>query len=212
MEATPQAEESEPNAIYYDLTLAGGVAAPAGAQGRVVLDLIPGELLVTLFVGEDVDVEPRILTVTANDRSTVTSAPKFPGAVAVEMRDVTFVLPDELPAGSQVWNVANTGDQPHVLQLTRAPGPIGLDDVMTLVSLAEDATPPPGLPSPEAFEEVAEITALSAGRSVAVEFDLEPGTYVALCFIPDRETGVPHAAMGMIKIISVGAATATPAP
>jgi hypothetical protein len=41
--------------------------------------------------------------------------------------------------------------------------------------------------------------------------DLTPGTYIALCFVPDEQTGAPHAAMGMVAIFTVGEGAATPA-
>jgi hypothetical protein len=41
--------------------------------------------------------------------------------------------------------------------------------------------------------------------------DLQPGTYVALCFIPDEAPGAPHALLGMIQVFTVGDGAATPA-
>ncbi len=34
--------------------------------------------------------------------------------------------------------------------------------------------------------------------------DLPPGTYVLLCFVPDDQLGVPHAFLGMHKIVQLG--------
>ncbi len=39
---------------------------------------------------------------------------------------------------------------------------------------------------------------------MTVNYDLPPGQYVALCFMPDpKMQGMPHAFMGMIKMIHV---------
>ncbi len=35
---------------------------------------------------------------------------------------------------------------------------------------------------------------------------MQAGTYVAVCFIPDPATGKPHAALGMLREFTVGAA------
>jgi plastocyanin len=35
-------------------------------------------------------------------------------------------------------------------------------------------------------------------------FDLEPGYYVAICFIPDHVSHQPHAALGMVSVFTVG--------
>jgi hypothetical protein len=41
---------------------------------------------------------------------------------------------------------------------------------------------------------------------------MQPGTYVALCYMPDRESGWPHAFLGMVGLFTVGAGAGTPAP
>ena len=45
---------------------------------------------------------------------------------------------------------------------------------------------------------------LSPGETAWTEVDLAPGTYVALCFVFDPATGMPHAAMGMVAVFTVG--------
>lgn len=44
---------------------------------------------------------------------------------------------------------------------------------------------------------------LSSGMTNWLQLDLEPGHYVALCFFPDRATGMPHALLGAIKVFTV---------
>jgi hypothetical protein len=39
---------------------------------------------------------------------------------------------------------------------------------------------------------------MSAGYTNFMELVLAAGEYVALCFVPDVETGAPHAALGMV--------------
>lgn len=41
------------------------------------------------------------------------------------------------------------------------------------------------------------------GATQWVELHLKPGTYAALCFVPDIVTGMPHAFMGMITVFTV---------
>lgn len=47
--------------------------------------------------------------------------------------------------------------------------------------------------------------ALAPGNSHWIELNLQPGTYAAWCFVPDINTGMPHAFMGMITIFTVNA-------
>jgi len=42
---------------------------------------------------------------------------------------------------------------------------------------------------------------VSPGRTIAVSYNLPRGTYVLLCFVADDVTGMPHAVMGMHKVI-----------
>lgn len=44
---------------------------------------------------------------------------------------------------------------------------------------------------------------VSPGNTIRVNYGLIPGTYVLVCLVPDPSTGVPHAAMGMHKVITV---------
>ena len=52
---------------------------------------------------------------------------------------------------------------------------------------------------------MAGVAPISADQTVFVELNLEPGNYVAVCFMPDRETGMPHALKGMFVVFQVGA-------
>ncbi|HEV7210740.1 MAG TPA: hypothetical protein VGN47_03390 [Blastococcus sp.] len=42
---------------------------------------------------------------------------------------------------------------------------------------------------------------VTPGRSLQVTYHLPPGTYVLLCFVADDVTGMPHAVMGMHKVV-----------
>jgi hypothetical protein len=42
---------------------------------------------------------------------------------------------------------------------------------------------------------------VSPGYSLLVTYDLPRGTYVLLCFVADDKTGIPHAVMGMHKVV-----------
>ena len=46
-------------------------------------------------------------------------------------------------------------------------------------------------------------------RRDLVELDLAPGTYFAACFVPDKQTGVPHVVMGMVALVTAGTGAAS---
>jgi len=44
---------------------------------------------------------------------------------------------------------------------------------------------------------------VSPGGTIRVDYNLPAGTYVLLCFVADDVTGMPHALMGMHKVIQL---------
>jgi hypothetical protein len=196
--AAPSPEEEFP-AWFYDAVLTGGPSPVlAGGRGQAVIDLTPGEWA----VASEGDQEPSLLTVT--EGATPATAAEPAADLTVELQEYSFSIPEQVAPGPQIWELTNVGQQPHVLFMARSPDPITMDQVMALFELPEDATPPPGVPNPEEFEDVGGLTIISAGRSAWIALDLEPGTYVALCFIPDEETHEAHALLGMVSIFTVG--------
>jgi hypothetical protein len=55
------------------------------------------------------------------------------------------------------------------------------------------------------------MDALSPGQTNWMALNLAPDTYIALCFVPDDGTGLPHAVMGKIQVYIVGEELGTPA-
>ena len=195
----PSPEEALPPALY-DSTWAGGAFALPGGTGQSVVTLTPGQWL--LLTPPDVPLPPGMLNVTGE----AADAPAAPeGAVSVELDNFQVRLPEQIPAGPQIWSVTNIGDQPHEIFITKTPERLSVEEAQGLLLMPPDATPDPSLPNPEEFEEVNFILPVSKDQTTMVEMSLEPGHYIAVCFIPEKESGEPHAMKGMISIFSVGA-------
>ena len=77
-------------------------------------------------------------------------------------------------------------------------------------------TPPEATPegmapaSPEAammmeppFTSVGGVAPMSTGYTNYAPLDFTPGEYFSICFVPDPESGAPHAALGMIMGFTV---------
>jgi len=47
------------------------------------------------------------------------------------------------------------------------------------------------------------LDVLSPGRQADLTYKLPRGTYALMCFVADDVTGVPHAIMGMHKVVSL---------
>lgn len=124
-------------------------------------------------------------------------------------QDVTAVnyafegLPDELPAGVTNFEFSNDAEELHELILVRK------NDGVT-----ETAQELLALPEEEAMSKVTDVASAFAppGQNEYTVADLEPGEYIALCFIPTGMTSeeapppegaMPHAMQGMVAEFTV---------
>jgi hypothetical protein len=203
----PEAEAPPPwlfEAIYPGFP---GETLP-GQTNLALVDLSPGRYIV---LGDTVQQFEVVGDVATPGVTPEAAAPVVDGTV--RLFEFNFQFPEKLAAGRQTWAVTNAGRQPHELLLARSPEPVTAEQVMELLAgESEEATPSGGGPSFADFEPVGGMGWLSPGLTAWTEVDLSPGTYVALCFVYDPETGLPHVAMGMVAVFTVGEGAATPAP
>jgi hypothetical protein len=188
----------------YGTTFIPGPYAAAGGSGEGIVDLPPGDWLV--WGGSDIPFAGQVLTVT-DEGAAGTVAPEPPVDIAVSLQEYAFVgLESGVHAGPQIWQLTNTGTQPHAFDLIRAPHAMTVEQMMTLLALPDDAVPPPGIPAADEFVQVSGSGPISPGETAWLVLpDLSPGTYFTLCFVPDRETAAPHSAMGMVQLITIDA-------
>lgn len=123
------------------------------------------------------------------------------------MFEMGYEFPETIEAGRQVWEVNNVGGEPHELLLLRSAVPTTPEQIIALFSSEsedENATPVGGGPSFADIDPVGGVGWLSPGATAWTEVDLEPGTYAAVCFVFDPETGMPHLMLGMVDTFTVG--------
>ncbi|HEY7035745.1 MAG TPA: hypothetical protein VH482_30680 [Thermomicrobiales bacterium] len=177
-------------------------AVAAGQMTYAVVDLTPGLYFVVDAPFAD------LLTVVppAGGAATPTAAAEPAADVDVQMFEYDFRIPATIPAGDHVVKVSNVGREAHEFVLAKSPAPITKEQVMDLIMAGDPAaTPAGGGPSLNDLEagEVAGFGTLSPGLTGWTELTLDPGTYVAFCFVPGPD-GTPHAAMGMVQVFTVG--------
>jgi hypothetical protein len=191
--------QSEGESALRLTTLTGGPGTLDPSKStEVTLDLTPGQYAVACFVS-GVDGVPHLakgmlkpLTVTAADAQPETAAPQSAGTL--NMRDFSFDIPDTLPAGTNTFTVVNAGPQPHELNILKLAPDASLSDLQAWQP--SQGTPPP-------FEAIGGMNGMSQGESHYMTLDLQPGTYVAICNIPDAGSGVPHSRLGMVRQFTV---------
>jgi hypothetical protein len=195
--ATPTAA---PPAWNYQTIFAGAPWAPAGAFAQAVVLLTAGDWVVF----SPAPLTPASLTVSERD-GTPAAPPELTADLEVTMSEFAFVgLEEPVPTGQQLWKVTNAGKQPHFITFSQLPP--GATQVQYMDSLTAMMT---GAPAAEGLDLanlaiVGGCSTLSTGQSLYLSFDLTAGTYGAICFFPDEETGAPHALMGMAQVFAVG--------
>lgn len=203
---TPSAAANgAPPPWYYQVYMPGGAGALPGQPIHSVIELRPGNYVLW---GEDPTDphRPQALTVTG----TAPTTPPTPAA-GVTIQEVNtahgyaFQIVDTFKAGPQVVKVINDSDQPHQVVFFTSPVALTPAQAQQLVMMEPPATPLPGsgLPNPSEVQPVAELVTQSSGTTVWTDVDLKPAHYIMACFVPDKTTGMPHAAMGMVSVLDV---------
>ena len=190
--ATPEAAAP---AWVYQTTFAGGPFATKGKTTQAVANLTAGAWYV--FSGGEPQFAGTALTVTAAS-SASPAAVSITADVDVSLQEYTFVgLEHPVPAGAHVWQVTNTGQQPHIMLIFPIPAGTTTEQVQASVRTMMTGTPEAGAIDLGNAPAAAGCSTLSTGQSLYLPVDLVAGTYGAICFFPDEQTGAPHALMGM---------------
>ncbi|HWV23507.1 MAG TPA: hypothetical protein VNZ58_04910 [Thermomicrobiales bacterium] len=204
-EGTPMSDEGEsegpPPAAFYDFLFAGGISLAPGQPNQVVLDLPAGDWVAW---GDDPTspLAPVTFTVTGEEP---TDLPEPKANATISFSDFAINLTDgKLVSGKNIIKLENHGAQPHFLILMKGPDGMTKDDIKTALDVEMTGTPVAGSLSEKDLTPVLGTDTQSTGVNTWVAADLEPGTYAGLCFFPDKETGMPHAYMGMYNVFTVG--------
>lgn len=109
-----------------------------------------------------------------------------------------FVVRGHLPAHGSVL-VRNVADTIHLMVIQPVEAGTTDAEIQAFLESGSQDQPPFALNGPTASMEV-----MSPGRQLVLSYSLPKGTYVLLCFIADDVTGMPHARMGMHKVVKIG--------
>lgn len=106
-----------------------------------------------------------------------------------------FVAPRNWPHQG-TYTFRNTSDTLHFMSLTPVKNGTTDSQIQAYFDSGSQNPPPFLKAGPSIGNDVT-----SPGQSLQLTYNLPRGTYVLLCFIADDQTGMPHAFMGMHKVI-----------
>lgn len=190
--------QQEPDSVLSLVTLAGGpgVIDPGGSQTTTTY-LDPGNYLMICVLPDDQGVPHIAQGMIAPLQVTAAGSQAAPEPVAdaeVNMLDFSFTFPETMYAGEQVWKVSAAGQQPHEMLLLKLNDGVTLDQALAWMD--ESVGPPP-------FTNAGGLQGIDPGEVGYVHLNLQPGTYVALCYIPDPASGKAHLELGMMVPFTV---------
>ncbi len=186
---------------YFQIDMIGG-----SSGSPAVIEIPAGDwLLGAMFFAEDsASFVSQPVTVTGE----LPTYPAVDGQVDVTLVDMAIEMPDTISAGPHVWQVTNTGAMPHFLWIMNPGGPVTQEDAVNGVMLfyeMSDATPAAAgsFQDPSTWTDVGGSDTITNGMTTLVELDLEPGTYIAFCFVEGPGELGSHSLHGMTKVFTV---------
>lgn len=185
---------ADPVAAFEDLAFVGGPqgVAPGGTQAMEV-DLPAGRYAALCFIPSP-DGVPHVMKGMVTELEAVTA--ELPEPVAeIALGEYQFVVPDDLPATGPV-RVINNGAITHELAIYRVADGHTFDEAKGFFLDRASAEGPPPVTA------AGGVTPIKPGTSVLVDLDLQPGTYVFICFLPTAD-GSDHLHEGMVAEVQI---------
>lgn len=199
---TPAATAQKLRELLAITTAYGGAdGEQPGARETVIEHLTPGRYVVVCLETTPQGVPHFELGMTA--QFTVSGSDHFVAPASngtIVETDHVIRLPSVIHKSRPLTLRINVSSQTHELQIASVPAGTTRDEILACLQN------PPGSPKCKLKappEDVTGASGLFPGGHHWIKLDLKPGTYVALCFVPDIHTGLPHALMGMVTVFVV---------
>lgn len=193
------ANPNEMPSWYLEAHFGGGAVINHGTESWAVIDFTPGNWTTTTLYGTTLGVDFEVTGEMPADVADVEAS------VTINVLEMAIeVAEGQLVAGDNVVTVHNIGAQLHFVDFSKLPDGTTKEDVQGLLDSFMTGTPPAedGLQEDE-FMPVAYIADISPEVTETVPLHLEAGTYMVACWVPDFESGAPHAFMGMWDVVVV---------
>jgi hypothetical protein len=122
--------------------------------------------------------------------------------VVVTATDYAFDAPDTIAAGPVTFRLRQRGEDFHELSVVRLGPGVTMADIVRDVAAKRQT---------KGIVQLGGVAAVAPHGDGSVTLELTPGHYVIMCGVPDK-SGVPHAAKGMLRAMTVVDPAAGAAP
>jgi len=193
--ATPPADpEGFPPFLYEAAILGGPGSLGPGQSGQALVNIPAGDWAV--FPEGN---QPPVFITSAESGDSNTTAPN--PDLKIQLVDFAFGGFSNVKAGPQIWEIANLGNQPHMLTMAKVPDGTTIAQVLNTVTSMDMGTPSPDALTEDQLQNVPDgVLLLSTGQTMYLPLTLDESTYVVLCFVTDPNTGMPHVMEGMAAV------------
>ncbi|MBX3139212.1 MAG: hypothetical protein KF875_00495 [Trueperaceae bacterium] len=194
LQAQTDASVAAMQAFMEQADALGGTVVKARDETDMFVDLEEGTYVVSASVDGNDASKPVYTSFMVTEGGDQGTAPEV--ANVVHLSDFAFDFPATIAAGENLWEVSNTGAQPHIAAFFKLlPGKTTADLEAFLNGATDESTPPP-------FDTGTDLSieALTPGATVYLPLDFSAGTWVAVCFVPDmHDPSTAHYMEGMIE-------------
>jgi hypothetical protein len=196
--------KTDPVSALPKVTFVGGVnTVDPGKSQSVVIDLAPGTYVAACFLNDVHNAQMmhaqegmyKFFTVPQSSGASL-AEPADNGLVTLSDFHIALPAPGPFTTGAMTWKVWNHGSQPHEMALIKLAQGKTEQEALAYLGEQNPAGPPP-------FTDAGGIGALGLDKSGWVTLNLDAGAYVALCFVPDPKSGMPHFMLGMATPFTV---------
>jgi hypothetical protein len=133
-------------------------------------------------------------------------APEPENTVTISLGEMAIqVTEGELAAGENLLRIDNIGAQVHQIEVEKLPDGTTRETVENTLAMEMGGTPAADVLDFSAIRFISITGYQSAGTTMWTSLTLEPGTYGIFCFLPDVDSGMPHAYMGMWDLFEITA-------
>lgn len=176
--------------VDNNITWLGGIDTPVGHPGTFAVSLKPGTYYATDEDGPAIT-SFDVVAASANYRTL------YPN-IYVTTKGNEFHPNTNLALARNGWvKMHNNAQEPHMFVINHVKQSTTNKDVQDYIASGSQAPPSWGL------KESADAAVISPGQTQVFDYHLPAGKYIIMCFWPSIQTGKPHFAMGMYKLVEL---------